>query len=379
MNEIIRAQLLMQLILEDFDMNENDMRINQILLSEDESPIDIINTLDKDKETKKESDEESDEIKDLLGIDTLVDKLEDEKDDNDEFGVNFNKTDTLHVKVSEDDSFEKEDNNDIKPINVILKDIKNEVNVNVKDNDDIEKNNLKTDIVNVNVNDQVVGKNDIKVNITDTDDNKDSGADIHLKLKNKDKDDIIVRLKNEKSNSESDDEDADIKINLTNVDNKSAETKTSLFIKKRDELIQSDDPNMQLSVCTKIIVDLKKSLERLINFVPDEIILVRTKYLLGDALDEILESSDLILKDPKKIKDIIYKVFDMIISVNEYIESKYIQLEDKLDNQSKEQEDKDISKQLNDTEDQNNNDNLNNFENNETKLIKRPNINRQKI
>ena len=379
MNEIIRAQLLMQLILEDFDMNENDMRINQILLSEDESPIDIINTLDKDKETKKESDEESDEIKDLLGIDTLVDKLEDEKDDNDEFGVNLNKTDTLHVKVSEDDSFEKEDNNDIKPINVILKDIKNEVNVNVKDNDDIEKNNLKTDIVNVNVNDQVVGKNDIKVNITDTDDNKDSGADIHLKLKNKDKDDIIVRLKNEKSNSESDDEDADIKINLTNVDNKSAETKTSLFIKKRDELIQSDDPNMQLSVCTKIIVDLKKSLERLINFVPDEIILVRTKYLLGDALDEILESSDLILKDPKKIKDIIYKVFDMIISVNEYIESKYIQLEDKLDNQSKEQEDKDISKQLNDTEDQNNNDNLNNFENNETKLIKRPNINRQKI
>ena len=379
MNEIIRAQLLMQLILEDFDMDENDMRINQILLSEDESPIDIINTLDKDKETKKESDEESDEIKDLLGIDTLVDKLEDEKDDNDEFGVNFNKTDTLHVKVSEDDSFEKEDNNDIKPINVILKDIKNEVNVNVKDNDDIEKNNLKTDIVNVNVNDQVVGKNDIKVNITDTDDNKDSGADIHLKLKNKDKDDIIVRLKNEKSNSESDDEDADIKINLTNVDNKSAETKTSLFIKKRDELIQSDDPNMQLSVCTKIIVDLKKSLERLINFVPDEIILVRTKYLLGDALDEILESSDLILKDPKKIKDIIYKVFDMIISVNEYIESKYIQLEDKLDNQSKEQEDKDISKQLNDTEDQNNNDNLNNFENNETKLIKRPNINRQKI
>ena len=379
MNEIIRAQLLMQLILEDFDMNENDMRINQILLSEDESPIDIINTLDKDKETKKESDEESDEIKDLLGIDTLVDKLEDEKDDNDEFGVNFNKTDTLHVKVSEDDSFEKEDNNDIKPINVILKDIKNEVNVNVKDNDDIEKNNLKTDIVNVNVNDQVVGKNDIKVNITDTDDNKDSGADIHLKLKNKDKDDIIVRLKNEKSNSESDDEDADIKINLTNVDNKSTETKTSLFIKKRDELIQSDDPNMQLSVCTKIIVDLKKSLERLINFVPDEIILVRTKYLLGDALDEILESSDLILKDPKKIKDIIYKVFDMIISVNEYIESKYIQLEDKLDNQSKEQEDKDISKQLNDTEDQNNNDNLNNFENNETKLIKRPNINRQKI
>ena len=52
-NDIMKAQLLMQLILEDFDMDEETMRINQVFLNEDESPIDIISDLDKDKEVKK--------------------------------------------------------------------------------------------------------------------------------------------------------------------------------------------------------------------------------------------------------------------------------------------------------------------------------------
>ena len=76
-NDIMKAQLLMQLILEDFDMDEETMRINQVFLNEDESPIDIISDLDKDKEVKKKSDKESDEVTDLLGIDKLADRLED--------------------------------------------------------------------------------------------------------------------------------------------------------------------------------------------------------------------------------------------------------------------------------------------------------------
>ena len=36
----------MQLILEDFDMDETEMQINQILLHEDESPIDISKIID---------------------------------------------------------------------------------------------------------------------------------------------------------------------------------------------------------------------------------------------------------------------------------------------------------------------------------------------
>lgn len=374
MNEIMRSQLLLQLILEDFDIDETEMQIDQILLNEDESPIDIINVDLNNKDNNdniiKKSDQESDEIQDLLGIDDLVDKLEDEKDDDIE--VDLNKTDTLHLNISQNDSGEDddmEDNSSEVILNTIIKNM-NDNNIKVNINNDNEKNN----------------SNDIKVNIKN--DNGDlPGADIQLKLKNnksssssRDENDIIVKLKDIKNNK--DEESADIKINLTNTENNSSETKTSIFIKKRDELIQSDDPNMQLSVCLKIIVDLKKSLDRLINFVPDEIILVRTKYLLGDALNEILESSDLILKDPKKIKDIIYKVFDMIVSVNEYIESKYIQLEDKLDNQTKDQENKEISKQLNDAEDQQNNDTNNNKlinDDNNGATKKRPNINRQKM
>ena len=134
---------------------------------------------------------------------------------------------------------------------------------------------------------------------------------------------------------------------------------------------------MQLSVILKIIVDLKRSLDRLINFIPDEIILVKTKYLLGDLLNEILESSDLLLKDKEKLKDNIYKIFDLVISINDYISRKYADLEDKIDQDTKESEDKQITQSLDNTE-ENIEDKQNNDEQNNN-VIKSPNINRKKI
>ena len=381
MNEIMKAQLLMQLILEDFDMDEETMRINQVFLNEDESPIDIISDLDKDKEVKKESDKESDEVTDLLGIDKLADRLEenpeeleDIKDKKIKLTID-NEEPKLKLQLSDLDDIDDLDADNIEQVILKLKSSNNQsnndsdINLKLKSND---KNDIEVKLDDVDSN-TLIPSSDIQVKINDN----NPEDTINLKLKSNDSidsDTIKVKLK---SDEDFNDDNADVKIKLTNTDDNSQETKESLFIKKRDELIQSDDPNMQLSVILKIIVDLKKSLDRLINFIPDEIILVKTKYLLGDLLNEILESSDLLLKDKEKLKDNIYKIFDLVISINDYISRKYADLEDKIDQDTKESEDKQITQSLDNTE-ENIEDKQNNDEQ-DNNVIKSPNINRKKI
>ena len=379
-NDIMKAQLLMQLILEDFDMDEETMRINQVFLNEDESPIDIISDLDKDKEVKKESDKESDEVTDLLGIDKLADRLEDNpeeleniKDKKLKLTID-NEEPKIKLQLSDLDNIDDLDANNIEQVILKLKSSNtkydNDINLTLKSNDksDIEVKLNDTD------NNISTSSSDIQVKVDDNNPNNT----INLKLKSNnsiDNDTINVKLK---SNEDFNDDNADVKIKLTNTDDNSQETKESLFIKKRDELIQSDDPNMQLSVILKIIVDLKKSLDRLINFIPDEIILVKTKYLLGDLLNEILESSDLLLKDKDKLKDNIYKIFDLVISINDYISRKYAELEDKIDTDTKESENKQIKQSLDNTE-ETFEDKQNNEQEQENNTIKSPNINKRKI
>ena len=376
----MKAQLLMQLILEDFDMDEETMRINQVFLNEDESPIDIISDLDKDKEVKKESDKESDEVTDLLGIDKLADRLEDNpeeleniKDKKLKLTID-NEEPKIKLQLSDLDNIDDLDANNIEQVILKLKSSNtkydNDINLTLKSNDksDIEVKLNDTD------NNISTSSSDIQVKVDDNNPNNT----INLKLKSNnsiDNDTINVKLK---SNEDFNDDNADVKIKLTNTDDNSQETKESLFIKKRDELIQSDDPNMQLSVILKIIVDLKKSLDRLINFIPDEIILVKTKYLLGDLLNEILESSDLLLKDKDKLKDNIYKIFDLVISINDYISRKYAELEDKIDTDTKESENKQIKQSLDNTE-ETFEDKQNNEQEQENNTIKSPNINKRKI
>lgn len=381
MNEIMKAQLLMQLILEDFDMDEETMRINQVFLNEDESPIDIISDLDKDKEVKKESDKESDEVTNLLGIDKLADRLEEnpeELEDIKDKKIKLTIDDEepkLKLQLFDLDDIDDLDADNIEQVILKLKSSNNQsnndsdINLKLKSND---KNDIEVKLDNVDSN-ASIPSSDIQVKVNDN----NPEDTINLKLKSNDSidnDTIKVKLK---SDEDFNDNNADVKIKLTNTDDNSQETKESLFIKKRDELIQSDDPNMQLSVILKIIVDLKKSLDRLINFIPDEIILVKTKYLLGDLLNEILESSDLLLKDKEKLKDNIYKIFDLVISINDYISRKYADLEDKIDQDTKESEDKQITQSLDNTE-ENIKDKQNNDEQNNN-VIKSPNINRKKI
>ena len=429
MNEILRAQLVLQLVLEDFNLDDESMKIDQALLQEEDSPINLVVT---DSDVKNKADEESAEVTDLVGIDKLVDRIEDNPEDVDKIRskrIKLNILDSepnnLKLSLSSLDKIESDvdadniedvvlkltnnNSNDSNDLNLKLKsNSKVDAKVSVKDDstvsvgvkDDEDPTNDSTLHVGVSGNDDITDPNAIHIGLKADDD-----SDLHLKLNrnattketvnvnlndasdSNGSSDLKVKLKSKDSFNK---KTSDFNINLTNTTDNSFQTKEELFIKKRDELIQSDDPNLQLSVCLKIIVDLKQSLDRLISFVPDEVILVKTKYLLGDLLNEIIESSDLILKDPEKLKENIYKIFDLVISINDYISKKYTQLEDRLDTQIKDYENKQINKSISDSEQnsqekQNNELNgLNNSQDSQdsqesVQLDKTPNINRKKI
>lgn len=391
----------MQLICEDFDYDELSSELDNILL-EDESPIKLIHDLDSDKKVKKESDKISDEVEDLLKSTDLIDKLENENEEDIDVNIDdTNKEDDIYLKLN---NYSNTNNNDL-DINVSDKndnDIYLRVNDSINDKMDINVNDNSNKDMNININNSsntsLLPNTNLFLNLKDSNTRLDKN-DVNVILKSKDttSSDINVKLNNPKSSDNtSTNKKNEVNVNLTNLDSNSDETKTDLFIKKRDELIEKANPNMKLSVCLKIIVDLKKSLNKLINYIPDETILVRTKYLLGDLIDSILESSDLLLKDDKKLKDMVYKVFDTVISINNYITDHYIKIEDKINAKDKESEDKQISNQLNTVDINKLDKELNNIvgiskdeydsilnnvinKNGENSNIVTPNINRKKI
>ena len=342
----------MQMILNEFDLDEEVMKFKQAILGEDESPIDIIVQLDNDKEVKETSDEISDDIDDMLGIDDIIDRLEfeDEDDyfDNEEDSIidlkikNDARIKLLAQVSSNDDN--NEDDIDTNSINVLLKSPES-INVNIEPEKNIDVNLNNDDKIDVTLKDRV--NNDPSTIDLKLDDNttKEKGT-INLKLKGKDTSEETVKLKlTDTTTGKATGAKGEVQVKLVNLDNEDND-KISEFIKKRDELLQSKDPNLMLSSCLKIIVQLKKSLERLINHIPNEVILVRTKYLIGDMLDQIMDNSELILKDAERLKEIVYKVFSLVISINDYINKKYIELEDKLDDQTKDEENEQIADSL---------------------------------
>ena len=414
-----RAQLIMQLLLEDYNLDEETLRINQALLSEDESPIKLIAKLDTDDDVRKESDYDSQEVDDLLGVDNLIDKLEQFNSDNEvELGLDLETTPTFRLNLVADDDEVFKDDDYVKELNLILKHVNhladhdsdeeiinldldtttnNKGDINLKLND--EKNKLKLNIVDLwdDNSDFLNDDGDIKVTLKDSkkksepedlfdsdgnlksnetefnldlkDDNDadfavnlndnpipgDKGT-INLTLKDKEPE-IQLNLKGNDTNGSKElklklsdkDKDGnpkgDIKIKLNDANDRTSSTgdsKVDEFIKKRDELLAEEDPNLKLSTILKIIVQLKKSLERLINHIPNEVILVRTKYIIGDILDNLMDNSELILKDDEKLKKIIFRVFSLVISINDYITKKYTELEDNLDDQTKPTDDKQI-------------------------------------
>ena len=370
MYETLRSELIMQLICEDFNYDELSSELDN-LLTEDESPIKLIGDLDSNKKVKKESDKISNEVEDLLNTDTIIDRLEKEYEEDINVNIDPNKDKELNVDINNNSkeninlNLSNKNSNKKIDVNIDNNSNKDNINVNLTNNqsffnnyDNFDINNIKDNdysTINLKLTSSILSNNNLNVKLKDLNDKED----------------------NKNTNSSSNDKKPDLNVNLTNLTSNNEENKSDLFIKKRDELIEKANPNMKLSVCLKIIVDLKKSLEKLINFIPDEDILVRTKYLLGDLIDSILESSDLLLKDEKKLKEMIYKVFDTIISVNNYITDHYIKLEDKIDTQSKDSDNKQIQNQLDKVE-------INSLFKaddiiNNTDIKATPNINRKKI
>ena len=346
----------MRMILNEFNLDEEDMKLKQAILGEDESPIDIIVQLDNDKEVKETSDEISDDVDNMLDIDDIIDKLEymeDEEDfDEEDSIIDLKiKRDKLLAQVSTNTDEEFDDS--FTNINVNLKSPKT-LNVDIESDKSLDVNiddkpNINNGVVDVTLKDRV--KNDpstldLKLN----DNSTNEKGTLKLKLKDKDAGEEVVKLKvTNTTTGKATGEKGEVQVKLVNLDDEDND-KISEFIKKRDELLQSKDPNLMLSSCLKIIVQLKKSLERLINHIPNEVILVRTKYLIGDMLDQIMDNSELILKDNDRLKEIVYKVFSLVISINDYINKKYIELEDKLDDQTKDEENEQIADSLKDAE-----------------------------
>lgn len=335
---------ILGMICEDFDFDEDIMRMNQAMLDEDASPIDVVAKIDSsDEKVKDESDETVEDIFSTLDVDSLIDRLEleEEKEERD--------AERLSVKLNTDEPKFRmdvgvDDEDDDKQDSTIRLNVKDqeELSVNVK-------NKIQDEKINVTVKENDQMKTPIKVVVKDKPDDE-----VEVKIKDdvslKEPDDINLKLKSDGKDGDQDgDQDSDINIKLKNT-NKEPEDKISSFINKRDELLATNNPNLQLTTCLKIIINLKKSLERLVNYIPEENTLAQTKYLVGDLLDNLMDNSTIILKDSERIKKIIYKIFDMLLSINNYIEHKYIEIEDRLDDTTKRQEDSDIHKSVHDVE-----------------------------
>lgn len=343
MESFLGTQLIMSLVCEDFDLEEEAMMLDQALLEDYESPINFISKMDsEDRENAEESDEKSEDVLSMLDIDSLADRLEAEEDE-EKANLNVNVRDNknyFNLRIEEDDdSLDSAEEIGL----LIRKNSQDDINLNLNDsgkNSGDIKVNLKNDEkININVRDNKVPRIPVNVSVEDpdqktinvnVDDSKKSG-NINLKLRTGEK------------------ESGDFNVKIVN-NKMEPEDKVSSFIKKRDELISSNDVNLQFSTCLKIVTNLKTSLDRLVNYIPDEKILAQTKYLVGDMLDNLMDNSTLIMRDPKRIKKIIYKIFDCVMSINRYIEKMYSRLEDRLDTDTKNKENKDISKQIQDTE-----------------------------
>lgn len=304
----------MSLILEDFDLDEEAMKINDILSI---APIEILPINEDDTSSNKSAEDQSKEITDLLSIDDLIDQLDQYDDlpssDNDD-------EDTINLTIKEPKQLD---------VKLISKDIDNAVSDLFLT---IRKDAPKKDISS--------NEKELSLKILPNDRDKE----LSLSVKNgAEKKDTI-----EKDSSS----DKEIKIKLVNTSGTSdkveevKDDKRSVFIQKRDEILSSKDPNLQLSICIKTIITLKESLDRLISHIPNENILVRTKQLIGEMLENIITSSNMILKDPERVKKIVYKVFDLMITLNDYIITKYNTLEQELSNSSKDQEDQMIKNQI---------------------------------
>lgn len=334
----------MQVLLEDFDMSEIDQLIHEAL-SDDVN--DLIKIADIDKETKEASDSTTDDISNILGIDNILAKLDAEDDGDD--GADSNDNDTLTVKLTEPKSIE---------VNVATM-VSPDTPTTTPSYDDLDSNNDKEVSVLLHPNDSTSNDTttdkelDVTVRDSSGANNKDADditntKELEVKINNTA--DLEVGIKTDKNTDSNNDDDDKDTFNVRLVNDSDADKQTDMFIQRRDKLINDKDPNLQLSVCIKVVMELKESLERLISHAPNETMLVKTKYVIGNILENILSNSNMLLNDQDKMKSVVYKVFDLIISLNKYIKERFDDIQDTVNDGSKSTEDGAISKQITDVE-----------------------------
>jgi len=325
-------------------MSEIDQLIHEAL-SDDVN--DLIKIADIDKETKEASDSTTDDISNILGIDNILAKLDAEDDGDD--GADSNDNDTLTVKLTEPKSIE---------VNVATM-VSPDTPTTTPSYDDLDSNNDKEVSVLLHPNDSTSNDTttdkELDVTIRDSSDanNKDANditntKELEVKINNTA--DLEVGIKTDKNTDSNNDDDDKDTFNVRLVNDSDADKQTDMFIQRRDKLINDKDPNLQLSVCIKVVMELKESLERLISHAPNETMLVKTKYVIGNILENILSNSNMLLNDQDKMKSVVYKVFDLIISLNKYIKERFDDIQDTVNDGSKSTEDGAISKQITDVE-----------------------------
>lgn len=331
----------MQVLLEDFDMSEINQLIHEAL-SDDVN--DLIKIADIDKETKEASDSTTDDISNILGIDNILAKLDAEDD-----GADSDDSDTLTVKLTEPKSIE---------VNVATM-VSPDTPTTTPSYDDLNSNNNKEVSVLLHPNDSTSNDTtidkELDVTIRDSSDANNKDADDitnakELEVKINNTADLEVGIKTDKNTDSNNDDDDKDTFNVRLVNDSDADKQTDMFIQRRDKLINDKDPNLQLSVCIKVVMELKESLERLISHAPNETMLVKTKYVIGNILENILSNSNMLLNDQDKMKSVVYKVFDLIISLNKYIKERFDDIQDTVNDGSKSTEDGAISKQITDVE-----------------------------
>lgn len=361
----------MSILLEDFDMSNEDMIVQEAIKDSDIDDLIKIADIDDNKDgANDKSDNTSDEISALLNIDRVIDKIEADElsSSNDTINVNLNDQPTITVDMI--------DNSNDNDLTITMKD--HIPSSSTIDNiDTIDSTNDKIKTLNVALTNKIdvdpttiqssSKEKEISLHLIDngkiSDDPIDAAIDkleaeddedvISIKLTNKSSisnNDLKITIKDKDGADDKSSTDSDVHIKITDNIKQDINDKESQFIYRRNELMKLKDPNLQLSVCIKVVIQLRDSLERLINHIPNETTLVKTKYVIGDILENILSNSNLILKDPKRMKQVIYNIFDLLISLDKYIHTKFSDIEDKVNDSSKSTEDVEISKQIDNVE-----------------------------
>lgn len=369
--EVLETQILMSILLEDFDMSNEDMIVQEAIKDSDIDDLIKIADIDDDKDgTNDKSDNTSDEISALLNIDRVIDKIEADElsSSNDTINVNLNDQPTITVDMIDNsndndltitmkdhipssstvDNIDTIDstNDKIKTLNVALT---NKIDV---DPTTIQSSSKEKEISLHLIDNSKISDNPIDAAIDKLEAEDDEDV-ISIKLTNKSSisnDDLKITIKDKDGTNDKSSTDSDVHVKITDNIKQDINDKESQFIYRRNELMKLKDPNLQLSVCIKVVIQLRDSLERLINHIPNETTLVKTKYVIGDILENILSNSNLILKDPKRMKQVVYNIFDLLISLDKYIHTKFSDIEDKVNDSSKSTEDAEISKQIDNVE-----------------------------